>query len=92
MKKLIVVMMAFICVSSTTFAQRNANENATLRDEKRQVAAGIKNGTISRAEAKRIKKQAAQLQRTKKRNCGNGRAVAAQDRKLDRTIRRAKRN
>lgn len=99
MKKLLLVVAVLFSVSAVSNAQVGRNENATLKDEKRKVAAGVRNGTIDKAEAKRIRKEAKDVQRAKRRACGNDgvvtpkekRRIAVQDAQLDRTIRKSRR-
>ena len=88
-----------IALFSFGIAFSQQREDMNLRGERKRVAQGIKSGEINRNEARVIKNQTVQLQRTKARATSDGvvtpveRAkIARKDAKLDRTIHRTKHN
>jgi hypothetical protein len=100
MKKLLLMMVVVLGINGFVNAQVSSKENLTLKDEKARIAAGVNNGTITKSEAKRLRKEAKDVKRAKKRACGNDgriskkekKAIAIQDAQLDKAIRKSKTN
>lgn len=104
MKKVILFFAIVIATTVSVNAQTQKhlgkrNEDMNLKGEKARVKEGIKSGEITKAEAKRIKKEAKDVQHAKHRANADGTItkreqmrIAKQDRQLDKTIRKTKHN
>jgi hypothetical protein len=99
MKKILILAIAIVTIAASANAQRVANENNTIKDERIRVAQGVKNGTITKAEAKKIKCEAKDVKKAQRRANADGvvtnrekAKIAKQDRELDATIAKSKNN
>ena len=104
MKKIILFFAILFAVTVSVNAQTQKHkgkkhEDMSLKGEKARLKEGIKSGEITKDEAKRIKKEAKDVQRAKRKANADGtinkreRAkIAKEDRQLDKTIRKTKHN
>ncbi len=100
MKKIIIIAIAIFTLAANAGAQTvRTNENSNLKGERARVKEGIKNGTITKEEAKKIRKEAKDVKRANHRANADGvvtkrekAKIAKQDRQLDGTIAKAKHN
>ncbi len=100
MKKIIFIAIAMITIAASATAQKvRANENNNLKGERKRIAAGIKDGSITKVEAKQIRKQAKDVKCATRKANADGVVtkrekvnIAKQDRQLDASIAKGKHN